>query len=133
MINKVILIGNLGAAPETKYTQSGTAVCNFRIAVTEKWKGQDGKQQEHTEWVSIVAWKRLAEICGEYLANGSKIYIEGKLQTRKWQAQDGTDRYTTEVVAKEMQMLSGKESRRQDIPEAGEPYQHSKEDDSVPF
>ena len=106
MINKVILIGNLGADPEIRYTQSGTAVVNFRLATTESWKGQDGQMQEQTEWHHIVAWKRLAEICAEYLAKGSKVYIEGKLQTRKWQDQNGNDRYTTEIVAREMKMLS---------------------------
>ena len=106
MINKVILIGNLGADPEIRYTQSGTPVVNFRIATTERWKGQDGQQQEQTEWHNIVAWRRLAEICAEFLSKGSKVYIEGKLQTRKWQDQNGNDRYTTEIVAKDMQMLS---------------------------
>lgn len=106
MINKVILIGNLGADPEIRYTQSGTPVVNFRIATTERWKGQDGQQQEQTEWHSIVAWRRLAEICAEFLSKGSKVYIEGKLQTRKWQDQNGNDRFTTEIVAKDMQMLS---------------------------
>ncbi|MFZ5798547.1 MAG: single-stranded DNA-binding protein [Desulfobulbus sp.] len=106
MINKVILIGNLGADPEIRYTQSGTPVVNFRLATTESWKGQDGQMQEQTEWHNIVAWKRLAEICSEYLAKGSKVYIEGKLQTRKWQDQNGNDRYTTEIVAREMKMLS---------------------------
>ncbi|VAW34449.1 Single-stranded DNA-binding protein [hydrothermal vent metagenome] len=106
MINKVILIGNLGADPEIRYTQSGTPVVNFRIATTERWKDKDGQQQEQTEWHNIVAWKRLAEICGEYLAKGSKVYIEGKLQTRKWQDQNGNDRYTTEIIAKDMKMLS---------------------------
>jgi single-strand DNA-binding protein len=106
MINKVILIGNLGADPEIRYTQSGTPVVNFRIATTERWKGQDGQQQEQTEWHSIVAWRRLAEICAEFLSKGSKVYIEGKLQTRKWQDQNGNDRYTTEIVARDMQMLT---------------------------
>lgn len=106
MINKVILIGNLGADPEIRYTQSGTPVVNFRIATTERWKGQDGQQQEQTEWHHVVAWKRLAEICSEYLSKGSKVYIEGKLQTRKWQDQNGNDRYTTEIVARDMQILS---------------------------
>lgn len=106
MINKVILIGNLGADPEVRYTQSGTAAANFTVATTEKWKGQDGQMQEQTEWHRIVAWKRLAEICGEYLSKGSRVYIEGKLQTRKWQDQNGNDRYTTEIVAREMKMLS---------------------------
>ncbi|MCI5224483.1 MAG: single-stranded DNA-binding protein [Candidatus Electrothrix sp. AR4] len=106
MINKVILIGNLGADPELRYTQSGAPVANFRIATTERWKGQDGQMQEQTEWHTIVAWRRLAEICGEYLNKGSKVYIEGKLQTRKWQDQNGNDRYTTEIVAREMKMLT---------------------------
>ena len=106
MINKVILIGNLGADPEIRYTQSGTPFASFRIATTERWKGQDGQMQEQTEWHSIVAWRRLAEICGEYLAKGSRVFIEGKLQTRKWQDQNGNDRYTTEIVAREMKMLS---------------------------
>lgn len=106
MINKVILIGNLGADPEIRYTQSGTPVANFNVATTERWKGQDGQQQEQTEWHKVVAWKRLAEICSEYLNKGSKVYIEGKLQTRKWQDQNGNDRYTTEIVARDMQMLS---------------------------
>lgn len=106
MVNKVILIGNLGADPEIRYTQSGTPVVNFRIATTERWKDQNGQQQEQTEWHNIVAWRRLAEICGEYLAKGSRVYIEGKLQTRKWQDQNGNDRYSTEIVANEMKMLS---------------------------
>lgn len=106
MVNKVILIGNLGADPEIRYTQSGTPVVNFRIATTERWKDQNGQQQEQTEWHNIVAWRRLAEICGEYLSKGSRVYIEGKLQTRKWQDQNGNDRYTTEIVANEMKMLT---------------------------
>jgi len=106
MVNKVILIGNLGADPEIRYTQSGTPVATFRVATTERWKGQDGQMQEQTEWHSIVAWRRLAEICGEYLAKGSRVFIEGKLQTRKWQDQNGNDRYTTEIIAREMKMLS---------------------------
>ena len=106
MVNKVILIGNLGKDPEIRYTQSGAAVVNFSIATTERWKGQDGQQQEQTEWHNIVAWKRLAEICSEFLSKGSKVYIEGKLQTRKWQDKDGNDRYTTEIVARDMQMLT---------------------------
>ena len=106
MINKAILIGNLGKDPELRYTQSGTPVASFSIATTERWKDKDGNQQEQTEWHNIVAWKRLAEICGEYLNKGSRVYIEGKLQTRKWQDQNGNDRYTTEIVAREMKMLS---------------------------
>ena len=106
MINKVILIGNLGSDPEIRYTQTGTPVANFRIATTEVWKKQDGTKEEQTEWHRIVAFKRLAEICGEYLSKGSKVYIEGKLQTRKWEDRDGNTRYTTEIVAREMKMLT---------------------------
>ena len=108
MINKAILIGNLGSDPEVRYTQSGTAVANFNIATTEKWKGQDGQMQEQTEWHRIVAFARLGEICGEYLSKGSKVYIEGRIQTRKWEDRDGNARYTTEIVAKEMKMLDAK-------------------------
>ncbi len=108
MINKAILIGNLGADPEVRYTQSGTQVATFNIATTERWKGQDGQMQESTEWHRIVAWARLAEICGEYLNKGSKVYIEGKIQTRKWQDQNGVEKYTTEINAREMKMLSPK-------------------------
>ena len=106
MINKAILIGNLGADPEIRYTQSGTQVATFNIATTERRKGQDGQVQESTEWHRIVAWQRLAEICGEYLHKGSRVYIEGKIQTRKWKDQSGVDRYTTEIIAREMKMLS---------------------------
>ncbi|HDL98030.1 MAG TPA: single-stranded DNA-binding protein [Desulfobacteraceae bacterium] len=123
MINKVILIGNLGADPEIRYTQSGTPVVNFRIATTERWKDKDGQQQEQTEWHNIVAWKRLAEICGEYLAKGSKVYIEGKLQTRKWQDQNGNDRYTTEIIAKEMKMLSPRGTTDNSNQGGGDGYQ----------
>jgi len=108
MINKAILIGNLGSDPEVRYTQSGAAVANFTIATTEKWKGQDGQMQEQTEWHRIVAFARLGEICGEYLSKGSKVYIEGRIQTRKWEDKDGNARYTTEIVAREMKMLDSK-------------------------
>lgn len=107
MINKVILIGNLGNDPELRFTQSGKQVANFSLATTERWRDQAGNQQEQTEWHKCVAWGRLAEICGQYLAKGSRVYIEGKLQTRKWQDQSGQDRYTTEIVASEMKMLGG--------------------------
>ncbi|OGQ95417.1 MAG: single-stranded DNA-binding protein [Deltaproteobacteria bacterium RIFOXYD12_FULL_57_12] len=106
MVNKVILIGNLGADPEVRYTQNGTAVANFRLATTETWKKDDGTKGEATEWHRVVAFRRLGEICGEYLAKGSKVYIEGRIRTRKWQDKDGNDRYTTEIEAREMKMLS---------------------------
>lgn len=105
-INKVILVGNLGADPETRYTTSGDPVTNIRLATSETWKDKaTGERQERTEWHTVVFWRRLAEIAGEYLRKGSRVYIEGSLRTRKWQAQDGSDRYTTEVVANEMLML----------------------------
>lgn len=107
MINKVILIGNLGKDPEVKYLQNSDAVCNFSVATTEKWKDKStGEKREKTEWHSIVAWRRLAEICGEYLSKGSKVYVEGKLQTRSWEDKDGATRYKTEIVISEMKMLS---------------------------
>uniref|UniRef100_UPI00405713B1 single-stranded DNA-binding protein n=1 Tax=Candidatus Electronema sp. TaxID=2698783 RepID=UPI00405713B1 len=108
MINKVILIGNLGGDPELKYVQDGTAVATFNVATSERWKGQDGQMKEQTEWHRVVAWRRLAETCNEYLHKGSKVYIEGKLQTRKWQDKDGHDRWTTEVVARDVQFLTPK-------------------------
>jgi single-strand DNA-binding protein len=105
MVNKVILIGNLGADPEMRYTQNGTAVANFRIATTETWK-KEGEKEELTEWHRVVAFGRLAQICGEYLSKGSKVFIEGRIQTRKWEDRDGNPRYTTEIMAREMKMLS---------------------------
>jgi single-strand DNA-binding protein len=108
-INKVILVGNLGADPETRYTASGSAITNIRVATTEAWKDkQSGEQQERTEWHRVVFFNRLAEIAGEYLRKGSQVYVEGTLRTRKWQDKDGQDRYTTEIVANEMQMLGGR-------------------------
>lgn len=108
-INKVILIGNLGADPEVRYMPNGGAVANLRLATSESWKDkQTGEQQERTEWHRVVLYGRLGEIAGEYLKKGSKVYIEGRLQTRKWQGQDGQERYTTEIVANDMQMLDGR-------------------------
>ncbi len=108
-INKVILIGNLGKDPEVRYLPNGTAVANITVATSETWKDkQTGEQKEQTEWHRVTFFRRLAEIVGEYLRKGSKVYIEGKLQTRKWQGQDGQDRYTTEIIADQMQMLDSK-------------------------
>ena len=109
-INKVILVGNLGADPELRYTGSGTAVCNIRLATNESYKDSNGDMVEKTEWHSVVAWARLAEICGEYLKKGSQVYFEGSLQTRQWEDKDGNTRYTTEVKAREMMMLSDRGS-----------------------
>jgi len=108
-INKVILVGNLGQDPEVKYMPNGDAVVNVSIATSESWQDKGtGENREKTEWHRVVMFRRLGEIAGEYLKKGSKVYIEGKLQTRKWQAQDGSDRYTTEVVANDMQMLDSR-------------------------
>ncbi len=109
-INKVILVGNLGADPETRYTASGAAVTNISLATSESWRDkQTGETQERTEWHRVVFFNRLAEIAGEYLRKGRQVYIEGSIRTRKWQDQSGQDRYTTEVVASEMQMLGGRD------------------------
>jgi len=105
MVNKVILVGNLGKDPELRYTPSGAAVVNFSLATSETYKDRDGNRQTKTEWHNIVAWRQLAEICGKFLHKGKQVYIEGSLQTRKWQDRDGNDRYTTEIVANQMQML----------------------------
>jgi single-strand DNA-binding protein len=108
-INKVILVGNLGADPDTRYMPSGKAVTNIRIATSDSWKDkQTGDQQERTEWHSVVLFDKLGEIAAEYLRKGSQVYIEGSLRTRKWQDKEGKDRYTTEIVAREMQMLGGR-------------------------
>ena len=108
-VNKVILIGNLGQDPEVRYMPNGGAVANVTIATTESWKDKNtGEPQERTEWHRVVFYRRLAEIAGEYLKKGSKVYVEGRLQTRKWQDRDGNDRYTTEIIANEMQMLDSR-------------------------
>jgi single-strand DNA-binding protein len=109
-VNKVILIGRLGKDPETRYMTSGEAVTNVTLATSENWKDKSGEKQEKTEWHNLVFYRRLAEIAGEYLKKGSMIYVEGKLQTRKWQTKEGQDRYTTEIVVNEMTMLGGKSS-----------------------
>lgn len=107
-VNKVILIGRLGKDPEVRYMTNGEAVANFSMATSERWKDKSGEQQEKNEWHNCVVYRRLAEVVGEYLKKGSQIYIEGKLQTRKWQTKEGQDRYTTEIVVDQMQMLGGK-------------------------
>lgn len=113
-INKVILVGNLGRDPEVRYTQDGRAICNFTMATTETWKDkQSGERREKTEWHRVVVFGKLAEICGEYLSKGRQVYVEGKLQTRKWQDKEGVDRYTTEVVidiSGTMQMLGTRDN-----------------------
>lgn len=108
-VNKVILVGNLGADPEVRATSGGTTVANVSLATTDSWRDKSsGEQQERTEWHRVVFFNRLAEIVQQYLQKGSQIYVEGRLQTRKWQDKDGNDRYTTEIIANEMQMLGGR-------------------------
>jgi single-strand DNA-binding protein len=107
-VNKVILIGNLGRDPETRYLPSGDAVTNISVATSEKWKDKSGETQEHTEWHRVAFFGKLAEIAGEYLKKGSPVYVEGRIRTRKWQDKEGQDKYSTEIVADRMQMLGSR-------------------------
>ena len=139
-VNKVIIVGNLGQDPDTRYMPSGDAVTNLNIATNESWKDkQTGEQKDRTEWHSVAMFGRLAEIAAEYLRKGSQVYIEGKLRTRKWQDKDGNDRYTTEIIADEMQMLGNKASSgapaTSDSPPTSAPPQSSENDfdDDIPF
>lgn len=152
-VNKVILIGNLGNDPDTRYTQGGSAIANISLATTSSWTDKNtGDKQERTEWHRVVFFGRLAEIASEYLRKGSGVYVEGRLQTRKWQDQNGNDRYTTEVVANEMQMLGGRgdagdspgrpaasagpaqtPAARPDAPSAGGDADNNFADDDIPF
>lgn len=109
-INKAIILGNIGNDPETKYTQDGKAITSFSVATSEKWKDKNGQPNEKTEWHRITCFGKLAEIAEKYLKKGSKVYIEGSIKTDKWKDKDGNDRYTTGIIAKEMQMLDSKES-----------------------
>ncbi len=111
-VNKVILIGNLGKDPELRYTPNGAAVATFSIATNESWTDKEGVKHDETEWHNIVVWNRLAEICGQYLTKGKKIYVEGKLRTRSWEDQNKNKRYTTEVIVREMQMLDSGSGER---------------------
>ena len=143
MLNKAMLIGNLGADPETRYMQDGTCVCNIRIATTERWKNRNGEQQERTEWHRVVLWGKLGEIAGQYLSKGSRVYIEGRIETRKWTDRDGNDRYTTEIRANEMKMLSGRGDgpaaeqgggRAENPPhDPNDPFAGPDVDDDIPF
>ena len=108
-INKVIIIGNLGRDPETRYMPDGGAITNISVATTDKWKDKNGEMQEKTEWHRVAFFGKLAEIAGEYLKKGSQVYVEGRLQTRKWQDKDGQDKYSTEIVANQMQMLGSRQ------------------------
>jgi single-strand DNA-binding protein len=113
-VNKVILIGNLGKDPEVKYTPSGTAVARFSLATNERYKDKDGNWQDRAEWHNIVAWQRLAEIVGEYVKKGNKLYVEGRLQTRSWDDKDGQKKYMTEIVANDLVLLTGRGEGEQD-------------------
>lgn len=137
-LNKVLLIGNLGADPEMRYTPNGKAVTTFRIAVNRTWRDSNGAQQDDTQWVRIVTWEKLAEICNRYLTKGRQVYIEGRLQTRSWEGQDGVRRYMTEVVAQDMIMLGGRgpdERSEPDapFPEFGEEFDPGLGEDDLPF
>jgi len=122
-VNKVILIGNLGKDPEMRYTSGGQAVANFSLATTDSYTNKEGEKQENTEWHRIVAWGRLAEICGEYLSKGKMIYIEGSIKTRAWEDSGGNKKWTTEIVARNMQMLGGGKG---DNPETSKQTENSK-------
>jgi single-strand DNA-binding protein len=143
-VNKVIIVGNLGQDPETRYMPSGSAVTNFTVATNESWKDkQTGEQKDRTEWHRIAMFGRLAEIAAEYLRKGSQVYIEGKLRTRKWQDRDGKDRYTTEIIADEMQMLGGRggggsapmssDTASASVPAGAPPPPDGDFDDDIPF
>jgi len=111
-MNKVIIIGRVGKDPELKYTPSGAAVCNFSVATTDRYKDKQGEKQETTEWHNVTAWQKLAEICGKYLAKGSKVMIEGKIQTRNYDDRDGNKKYITEIIASNMEMLGDKKETK---------------------
>ncbi len=133
-LNKVLLIATLGKDPEIRYTASGTAVASFSVATNERYKNKGGEWEERTEWHNITLWGRLAEIAGEYLAKGKSVYIEGRLQTRKWQDRDGKDRYTTEIVGERIQMLSRKDSGSEGDPPPDSFYQQpGTNGDDIPF
>ena len=136
-INKAIILGNLGRDPEVRYTQAGAAIVNVTVATSRTWKDDNGERQEQTEWHRVVMFGRLAEIAGEYLKKGTQVYIEGRIQTRKWTDQSGNDRYTTEIVANEMQMVGGKTGGDQgDDKPRRTPAEAAPDvpfDDSIPF
>ncbi|MBC8519084.1 MAG: single-stranded DNA-binding protein [Gammaproteobacteria bacterium] len=145
-VNKVILVGNLGQDPDVRYTADGRAIANISIATTDSWKDKNtGEQQDRTEWHRVVFFNRLAEIVSEYLKKGAQVYVEGRLQTRKWQDKDGNDRYTTEIVASEMQMLGGRSGgtadfggssgggQQQQAPAAATAPTMNDLDDDIPF
>jgi single-strand DNA-binding protein len=139
-INKAILVGRLGSDPEVRYTPSGDAVANFSVATSEEWKDKNsGEKKERTEWHRIVAWRKLGEICGEYLSKGRQVYVEGRIQTRSWDDQNGVKKYTTEIIATDVQFLGGRDSagtgqsEKPPLPEfPGTPVAGAGDDD-IPF
>ena len=131
-VNKVIVLGNLGKDPELRHLPNGDAVCNFSLATTESWKDKDGNKQDKTEWHNVVIFRKLAEIAGEYLKKGRPVYIEGRLQTRKWQDKEGKDRYTTEIVADQMQMLGSREEAKE-VSKAPAPANFDDMESDIPF
>jgi len=131
-VNKVILVGNLGADPEMRYTAGGTAVARFNVATTERFKGQDGNWQDRTEWHRIVAWGKLAEICGQYLGKGSQVYIEGKIQSSTWE-KDGVKRTSYEIRADTMQMLGPKRGQEREPEQPFGPPEGGLPEDDIPF
>jgi len=138
-LNKAILIGNLGKDPELRYTPSGVAMATFNIATSETWTNKDGGKETRTEWHRIVAFRKLAEICGEYLAKGKQVYIEGRIQTREWEDKDGNKRYTTEILANQMLMLGSRDtsdtgrSEGPPVPEYPGTPASAPDDDDIPF
>lgn len=142
-VNKAILVGNLGKDPELRYTPSGTAVCTFSLATSERFKNKQGEQQDRTEWHNVVVWAGLAEICGKYLTKGKQVYIEGRIQNRSYDDRDGNKRYISEIVANEMQMLSrsgdqgggsgGRPTTPAEEPSASSPEPPFNPDDDIPF
>ena len=137
-LNKAQLIGNLGADPEIRYTASGDAVASFSLATSDRWKDSNGQQQERTEWHNVVCWRKLAEIVGEHLAKGSRVYVEGMLRTRKWQGQDGGNRYTTEIHVDDLVMLGGNRATQPTTASADAPPHPSADpsadfNDDIPF
>ena len=140
-VNKVILVGNLGADPDMRYTPSGAGVCELRLATNESWTDKNGQKQERTEWHRIVVWGKRGEVCGKYLSKGRQVYVEGRLRTRSWEDKDGNKRYTTEIIANDVQFLGGRDSggprRENDGPPPADPDYgggtSTGPDDDIPF
>lgn len=139
-VNIAIVVGNLGKDPEVRFTQSGRAVANFSVATSDSWTGQDGNRQERTEWHNIVVWGKQAELCGQYLAKGRQVFVQGRIQTRSWEDKTGNTRYTTEIVAQRVQFLGGaggarasQETQDQGFGDPSPSFQSPPIDDDIPF